>query len=236
MSRPGSALDQEAEKRGTSVYFPQSVLPMLPPELSTGICSLNPNVDRLAMTVMLTFNRAGRLKAAEFDRAVIRSQARLTYDEVEQILQGDRQARQRAPGVGQDADADGGTLPPAARTTPAAGQPAPDHTRGGSAAGRAGIPYHVRRLDHLLSHQLIEEFMIAANEAVAEYLGEPSIFRVHDVPDPDKLAVFRQFLAKLGLVLPKEADRDPRTMVNFLDSIQDLPMAYHDPGHAPAFL
>ncbi len=92
--QPGSALDQEAEKRGTSVYFPQSVLPMLPPELSTGICSLNPNVDRLAMTVMLTFNRAGRLKAAEFGRAVIRSQARLTYDEVEQILQGDRQARQ----------------------------------------------------------------------------------------------------------------------------------------------
>jgi ribonuclease R len=61
---------------------------------------------------------------------------------------------------------------------------------------------------------------------VAEYLGEPSIFRVHDVPDPDKLAVFRQFIAKLGLVLPKEADREPRALVNFLDSIQDLPMGF----------
>ena len=61
---------------------------------------------------------------------------------------------------------------------------------------------------------------------MARYLGEPAIFRVHDVPDPDKLAVFRKFLGKLGLLLPREADRDPRTMVNFLDSIQDLPMAY----------
>jgi ribonuclease R len=225
--QPGSALDQEAEKRGTSVYFPQTVLPMLPPELSTGICSLNPGVDRLAMAVILTFNRAGRVKAAEFGRAVIRSQARLTYDEVEKILQGeDRQARKGRRDLikmltqmkelchllrGQRRERGSLLL-----TIPEAEVLLDDE----------GIPYHVRRLDHLQSHQIIEEFMIAANEAVAEYLGEPAIFRVHDVPDPDKLAVFRQFIAKLGLVLPKEADRDPRALVNFLDSIQDLPMAF----------
>ena len=222
--RPGLALDLEAEKRGTSVYFPQYVLPMLPPELSTGICSLNPGVDRLAVTVILTFNKVGRLQAAEFARAVIRSQARLTYDEVEKILQGDRQARQGrrelVKMLTQMADLcrrlreqrrQRGSL---LLSIPEAEVLLDDQ----------GVPYHVRRLDHLLSHQLIEEFMIAANEAVAEYLGEPSIFRVHDVPDADKLAVFRQFIAKLGLVLPKEADRDPRALVNFLDSIQDLPM------------
>ncbi len=224
--QPGSALDVEAEKRGTSVYFPQYVLPMLPPELSTGICSLNPQVDRLAVTVILTFNRAGRLKAAEFARTVIRSQARLTYDEVERILQGDRQARkgrrELVKMLTQMAELchllraqrrERGSL---LLTIPEAEV----------LVDEQGIPYHVRRLDHLLSHQLIEEFMIAANEAVAEYLGEPSIFRVHDVPDPDKLAVFRQFIAKLGLLLPKEADRDPRALVNFLDSIQDLPMGF----------
>jgi ribonuclease R len=224
--QPGSALDLEAEKRGTSVYFPQYVLPMLPPELSTGICSLNPQVDRLAVTVILTFNRAGRVKSAEFARTVIRSQARLTYDEVDKILQGDRQARkgrrELVKMLAQMADLchllreqrrQRGSL---LLTIPEAEV----------LVDEQGIPYHVRRLDHLLSHQLIEEFMIAANEAVAEYLGEPSIFRVHDVPDPDKLAVFRQFIAKLGLVLPKEADRDPRALVNFLDSIQDLPMGF----------
>jgi ribonuclease R len=107
--QPGSALDQEAEQRGTSVYFPHSVLPMLPPEVSTGICSLNPEVDRLAVTVILHFNRTGKVQKTEFARAVIRSQARLTYDEVEQILQGDRRAR-RGRGAGEDADADGGSL------------------------------------------------------------------------------------------------------------------------------
>jgi ribonuclease R len=224
--QPGSALDLEAEKRGTSVYFPQYVLPMLPPELSTGICSLNPGVDRLAVTAILTFNRAGKVKDVEFARTVIRSQARLTYDEVDKILQGDRQARQGrrelVKMLTQMADLcrllreqrrERGSL---LLTIPEAEVLVDEH----------GVPNHVRRLDHLLSHQLIEEFMIAANEAVAEYLGEPSIFRVHDVPDPDKLAVFRQFIAKLGLVLPKEADRDPRALVNFLDSIQDLPMGF----------
>ena len=222
----GSALDQEAEKRGTSVYFPQYVLPMLPPELSTGICSLNPGVDRLAATVILNFNRAGRFKKAEFARTVIRSQARLTYDEVEQILQGDPAARKGrgklVKMLTQMADLcsrlreqrrQRGSL---LLTIPEAEVLVNDQ----------GIPYHVRRLDHLLSHQLIEEFMIAANEAVSRHLGEPSIFRVHDAPDPDKLAVFRKFLGKLGLLLPKEADRDPRTMVHFLESIQGLPMAF----------
>ena len=224
--KPGSALDLEAEKRGTSVYFPQYVLPMLPPELSTGICSLNPNVDRLAVTAILTFDRNGRLKAKEFARTVIRSQARLTYDEVEKILQGDRQARKGRRDLVKMLTqmADLCRLLRAQRrqrgslllTIPEAEVLLDDQ----------GVPYHVRRLDHLVSHQLIEEFMIAANEAVAEYLGEPCLFRVHDVPDPDKLAVFRQFISKVGLVLPKEADRDPRALVNFLDSIQDLPMGF----------
>ncbi|WP_449244233.1 ribonuclease R [Desulfobacca acetoxidans] len=224
--QPGSALDQEAAKRGTSVYFPQRVLPMLPPELSTGICSLNPGVERLAVTVILTYDRHGRLKTKEFARSIIRSQDRLTYDEVEQILQGDRQLRRGRKSLvkmlTQMSDLclllrehrrQRGSL---LLTIPEAEVLLNDQ----------GVPYHIRRLDHLLSHQLIEEFMIAANEAVAEFLGEPCIFRVHDVPEGDKLAAFRQFLAKLGFVLPKEVDRDPRALVNFLDSIKDLPLAF----------
>ncbi len=224
--RPGSALDEEAEKRGTSVYFPQTVLPMLPPELSTGICSLNPEVDRLAVTVILHFSRTGTVQKTEFARAVIRSQARLTYDEVELILQGDRQARRGRRELVKMLTQMAELCQRLREQRRQRGSLLLTIPEAEVLLDEQGIPYHVRRLDHLLSHQLIEEFMIAANEAVARYLGEPAIFRVHDVPDPDKLAVFRKFLGKLGLLLPKEADRDPRTMVNFLDSIQDLPMAY----------
>ena len=224
--QPGSALDVEAEKRGTSVYFPQYVLPMLPPELSTGICSLNPQVDRLAVTAILTFNRNGKVKAAEFARTVIRSQARLTYDEVEKILQGDRQARKGRRDLVKMLTQMADLCRLLREQRRQRGSLLLSIPEAEVLVDAQGVPYHVRRLDHLLSHQLIEEFMIAANEAVAEYLGEPSIFRVHDAPDPDKLAVFRQFIAKLGLVLPKEADKDPRALVNFLDSIQELPMGF----------
>jgi ribonuclease R len=224
--QPGSALDVEAEKRGTSVYFPQYVLPMLPPELSTGICSLNPQVDRLAVTAILTFNRNGKVKSAEFARTVIRSQARLTYDEVEKILHGDRQARKGRRDLVKMLTQMADLCRLLREQRRQRGSLLLSIPEAEVLIDAQGVPYHVRRLDHLLSHQLIEEFMIAANEAVAEYLGEPSIFRVHDAPDPDKLAVFRQFIAKLGLVLPKEADKDPRALVNFLDSIQDLPMGF----------
>jgi len=223
---PGSPLDLEAQERGTSVYFPQMVVPMLPEELANGFCSLNPGVDRLAVVVRLEYNRQGQRRNCQFVRAVIRSRARLTYDEVESILQGDRRVRQARRGLvrmlTQMADLcrqlqaqrrQRGCL---LLSIPEAEVLLDDR----------GIPYHIRRLDHFLSHQIIEEFMIAANEAVAEFLGDPCIYRVHDVPDPDKIAVFRQFLAKLGLVLPKEADRDPKALVNFLDSIQDLPAAF----------
>ena len=223
---PESALDREAAQRGTSVYFPNYVLPMLPHALSNGICSLNPGVDRLAVTAILTYDRAGRLKSREFARSVIRSKARLTYDEVEQILQGDpklsRGRRNLAKMLSQMADLCH-LLRGRRRQRGSLLLSIPEAE---VLLNEQGVPYHIRRLDHLLSHQIIEEFMIAANEAVAEYLGDPCIFRVHDVPDADKLAVFRKFLAKLGLVLPKEADRDPRALVNFLESIQDLPVAF----------
>ena len=222
----GSALDREAEKRGSSVYFPQLVVPMLPPELSNGICSLKPGVDRLAVVVILTYNRFGDLKNADFVRAVIHSQARLTYDEVEQILQGNRQARRGRQELVRMLTHMADLCQKLRERRRQRGSLLLSIPEAEVLLNEQGVPYHVRRLDHLLSHQLIEEFMIAANEAVAEFLGDPCIYRVHDVPDPDKLSAFREFLGKLGLVLPKEVDRDPKALVNFLDSIQDLPAAF----------
>lgn len=223
---PGSALDQEAAKRGTSVYFPQAVVPMLPPELSNNFCSLKPGVDRLAVVVILDYNRAGHRTGAEFVRAVVRSQARLTYDEVEQILQGDRAARRRRREVVRMLTQMAELCLKLREQRRQRGSLLLSIPEAEVLLNDEGIPYHIRRLDHLLSHQIIEEFMIAANEAVAEFLGEPCLYRVHDVPDAAKLAGFRQFLTKLGLYLPKEVDRDPKALVNFLDSIQDLPVAF----------
>jgi ribonuclease R len=88
-----------------------------------------------------------------------------------------------------------------------------------------GWPVDVRRVDHLISHQLIEEFMIAANEAVATFLGEFSLFRVHERPDPVKLAAFRTYLKSLGFDLPKEVNRDPRVLREFLDEVRKTPLA-----------
>ncbi len=223
---PGSELDREAEKRGTSVYFPQAVVPMLPPELSTGFCSLNPGVDRLAVVVILHFNRHGQRTGMEFARAVIHSQARLTYDEVEQMLQGERRARRGRRELVQMLTRMAELCHLLRERRRQRGSLLLSIPEAEVLLDERGIPYHVRRLDHLLSHQIIEEFMIAANEAVAEFLGDPCIYRVHDVPDADKLTVFRQFLAKMGLILPKEVERDPKALVNFLDSIQDLPIAF----------
>jgi ribonuclease R len=88
-----------------------------------------------------------------------------------------------------------------------------------------GWPVDIKRIDHLLAHQVIEEFMIAANEAVAEDLGEPSVFRVHDPPDPNKMEAFRAFCKTLGFDLPKDANRDPRVLRDFLDKVRETELA-----------
>lgn len=223
---PDSPLDQEASRRGTSIYFPNYVLHMFPPALATDICSLKPEAERLAVTVHLVFDRQGRRRQVEFARSIIRSRARLTYDEVERILQGDRPARRRRAELVR-------MLEQMARLCLLLRE---QRRRRGSLLltipeaevllNDQGIPYHVRRLDHLLSHRIIEEFMIAANEAVAEFLAELCLFRVHEPPDPDKMAAFRRFLAKLGLLLPPAADHDPQVLVAFLESIRDPSLAF----------
>jgi ribonuclease R len=224
---PGSALDGEAYQRGTSVYFPNQAISMLPPELSTGICSLNPGVERLAVTAIMTFDRQGRVKSSQFTRSVIKSQARLTYNEVQKILEGsDPAARQgRRPLVKMlewmaelcklllDQRRQRGSL---LLTIPEAEVQLDE----------AGVPVNIGRIDQLLAHQIIEEFMIAANEAVSRYLGEPSIFRVHDEPHREKMAAFRRQLSRLGYVLPPEADEDPRLLRNLLEKVKDTPLAY----------
>ncbi len=223
---PGSALDQEANRRGNSVYFPQRAVHMLPERLATDVCSLKPDVDRLAVVVILDYDRRGRLKRFQFARAVIRNHARLTYLLVHRLLtEKDRDLRQQYRGflkmlgwmeelrtLLRDRRGERGSL---LMSIPEAEV----------VLDERGWPVDILRVDSLLSHQIIEEFMIAANEAVAVFLGEPSLLRVHEPPDPAKIAVFRGFLKSLGFLLPKEAHRDPRVLKGFLEEVQKTPLA-----------
>jgi len=220
---PDSLMDQEAYRRGTSVYFPQRAVHMLPSEVATGICSLKPEVDRLAVCAIIDYDRRGRRKGYRFSRAVIRSQARLTYRGVQAVLDGDKDRRRQYRPLVKMLERLGELCLLLRERRGERGSLLMSIPEAEVILDERGWPETIGRLDHLLSHQIIEEFMIAANEAVAEFLGEPSIFRVHDRPDAVKMEAFRSFVRSLGFVLPREANRNPRALRDFLEEVQDSP-------------
>src|SRR6267378_2822363 len=189
---PDSPLDREARRRGNSVYLPDRVIPMLPERLSNGVCSLKPGVDRLTHSVFIQFDKRGVAKSARFARSVIRSAHRLTYKQAYAILNSpprDRLAerlhlawelaallrRKRFEHGALDLDF------PEVKVW----------------VDTQGKPVRLERVENDESHQLIEEFMLAANEAVARELKRraiPTIYRVHENPDPEKLAEYREFV------------------------------------------
>ncbi|HEY6152717.1 MAG TPA: ribonuclease R [Candidatus Udaeobacter sp.] len=193
---PGSALDREARLRGNSVYLPDRVVPMLPERLSNGVCSLKPEVDRLTHSVFIQFDKRGVPKSARFPRSVIRSAHRLTYKEAYSILKaaprdrlGERLhlawelaallRRKRFEHLALDLDF------PEVKVW----------------VDTNGKPVRLERVENDESHQLIEEFMLAANEAVARELKRraiPTVYRVHENPDPEKLAEYREFALSFG--------------------------------------
>lgn len=223
---PGSLLDEEAHHRGTSVYFPQRAVHMLPERLSTDICSLRPGEDRLAVVAMLDYDRRGHLRRSRFVRGVVRNKARLTYRLVQRLLtQKDSELRRTyRPFLKMLAHMAELCLLLRERRGER-GSLLMSIPEAEVILDERGWPVDVKRVDHLLSHQIIEEFMIATNEAVARFLGEPSLFRVHDRPDAVKMEAFRDFVRGLGFELPKEANRDPRVLKGFLEEVRKTPMA-----------
>jgi ribonuclease R len=193
---PESALDREARRRGNSVYLPDRVIPMLPERLSNGVCSLNPGVDRLTHSVFIQFDKHGIAKSARFARSVIRSAHRLTYKQAYAILKS-------APRNRLDE-----RLHVAWELASLLRQKRFKH---GSLdldfpevkvwLDQAGKQVRLERVENDESHQLIEEFMLAANEAVARELKKravPTIYRIHENPDPEKLAEYREFVLSFG--------------------------------------
>jgi ribonuclease R len=189
---PGSALDREARGRGNSVYLPDRVIPMLPQRLSNGVCSLNPAVDRLTHSVFIHFDKHGVVKSARFGRSVIRSAHRLTYKQAYAILTSPPRDR-----LGERLHLAWELAALLRRKRFEQGALDLDFPEVKVLVDKQGHPVRLERVENDESHQLIEEFMLAANEAVARELKKraiPTIYRVHENPDPEKLAEYREFV------------------------------------------
>jgi len=216
---PGSALDREARRRGNSVYLPDRVIPMLPERLSDGVCSLNPGVDRLTHSVFIQFDKEGRAKNARFTKSVIRSVRRLTYKEAFAIL--NSPPRDQLDKHLHQAWKLAALL---RRKRFAHGALDLDFPEVKVHVDASGMPVRLERVENDESHQLIEEFMLAANEAVARELRHrsiPTIYRVHEDPDPEKLAEYREFVLSFKY---KVGDLSHRAEIQrFLASIRGKP-------------
>jgi ribonuclease R len=198
----GGNIDRDAYSRGTSVYFPDRCIPMLPPSLSEGICSLRPGVNRLTVTVDIPINDQGRPQPASFYLSVIRSRARLTYDEVHTFLA--QQGRREQGGKIQKETGEmllrmntvAGRLMRARMGRGALDLDLPE----AKIFVRDGLPRQVAATPRWESHRLIEEFMLLANTAVAEHLSSrefPLLFRIHEQPAEDRMEEFEGAAAKL---------------------------------------
>ncbi|MGL5336139.1 MAG: ribonuclease R [Enterovibrio sp.] len=224
--RPGSALDQEAQKRGTSVYFPSQVIPMLPEALSNGLCSLNPQVDRLCVVCEMTISAAGNLSGFRHYDAVMRSKARLTYTKVAKILEGDEELCARYENLVEHLQELNSLylVLKAAREERGAIEFETQETKFIFNANRK-----IEKIVPLVrndAHKIIEECMIIANVASArlvEKAQEPALYRVHEAPGEDRLTGFKSFLGELGLSLDGGLSPSPTDYAKLAHQLQGRP-------------
>jgi len=220
----GTALDAEAQNRATSVYFPEQVIPMLPEALSNGLCSLNPDVDRLCMVCEMTIDAQGKLGEYKFYEAVMRSHARFTYTKVWHILSGDEALIERYHARVDDLN----HLYDLYKTLKKSRQ-----ERGAiefeSQETKFVFNAH-RKIEHIVplvrndAHKLIEECMIMANVCAAKYIeanDAEALFRVHDKPDEDRLLTFRSYLSEVGIAFTSSNSPNPKDFAQVANKIEN---------------
>src|SRR5437016_1817103 len=200
---PASALDQEARLRGTSVYFPDRAVPMLPLELSTDICSLRPNVDRLVNSCVMEIDPRGEIVSYELSEGVIRSAERMTYTDVNAILEGDAHLRKHYAPLAENFDLMYELAQILNRKRVRRGSIDFDLPEPVIEFDELGMMKGVSRSERNWAHRLIEEFMLAANETVAAHLEQrvASIYRIHEKPDAKKIYDFETIAASFGYSL-----------------------------------
>ena len=224
--RPGSLLDEEAWGRGTSVYLVDRVIPMLPHELSSDLCSLVPGEDRLVLTAILRLSESGELKRARFTKGVIRSAHKLSYLQAQAILEGaDDAVTVSDPDLRADLrDLLKYSIAFRKRRTER-GSLDFDLPESRVELDEDGAPIDVKRLERLEAHRLVEDWMIAANEAVARWTVEeavPALYRIHEDPPAEKLEDIRTLAVEFGLSFPKKNAR-PRDYQRLLAAARGKP-------------
>ncbi|MGH7769888.1 MAG: ribonuclease R [Candidatus Binatia bacterium] len=226
--KPGTALDQDAYERATSVYFPDRALPMLPEELSNGICSLNPQEDRLTKTALIEINQRGEVLKSRFFNSVIRSQARMTYTEGRRILvDKDPECLERYSRLVDSFKLMEELALLLWERRRARGSLDFDLPEAEIILDLQGAPENIVRAERNIAHRIIEEFMIAANEAVARHLKEkdhPLLYRVHEGPEQEAMEEMAPFLLSLGYRLPLKKERiTPKELQKLLQSCRGKP-------------
>ncbi|HEX7554053.1 MAG TPA: VacB/RNase II family 3'-5' exoribonuclease [Geothrix sp.] len=224
----GGPLDEEARLRGTSVYFPDEAIPMIPERLSGDLCSLREGVDRLTMTAWMTISPDLEVVETRLSESVIRSEKRLSYDEVKEACI-DRSSRKRAE-LGEDLCAmlEEALVLSRQLTKVRMGRGAMnlDSEEAEFIFDAEGRPVDARRYPRHDAHRMIEEFMLLANETVARFFTRkkiPSIYRIHDEPDPLKLEIFAEVARTFGLLKTKETPT-PEHLNTMLDKIRGGPL------------
>jgi ribonuclease R len=249
---PGGALDREAQLRSTSVYFPRRVIPMLPEKLSNGLCSLNPQVDRLVLVADMVIDARGHVSAYQFYPGVMHSAARLTYTEVwEALSQPDSRGARRLAPLRPQLENLYGVFEVLARARTARGALDLETTETYIVCDANGRIERILPRERNDAHRLIEECMLAANVCAADFLHrfkQPALFRIHEGPTPDRLSNLRALLKTLGLHLeggdsPRPADyaaliariraRPDRQLLQtvLLRSMQQAVYSPHNVGH-----
>ena len=221
----GSALDKEAIVRGTSVYFPDRVVPMLPEVLSNGLCSLNPKVDRLCMVCEMRVSAAGNVSGAKFYEGIMRSKARLTYGQVSDFLTGKSKAA--VPKAQQNSVRQLHALYKAfAQARGRRGAIEIDLPQTKFKLNKDGEIDRIEVVPRNDAHRLIEECMIAANVEAAKFLKKQRIqglYRVHPRPDPDRFDDLRLYLISLGLKVPHPDHVEPRHFTKLIEQVKGRP-------------
>ncbi len=228
--RPGTALDKEAYTRGTSIYFPNAVIPMFPERLSNNLCSLNPHVKRLAITVIMNFDYDGRRHRTNFFKAVIKSHERLTYNLVQKlVVDKDPYLRRKYKRIIHSLDNAVELCRILRKRRLAKGSIDFDLPEPEVILDPQGRPEEIIRRERYFSHLIIEEFMIVANEAVAEFLTNkdcPILYRIHEAPDPLKLKEFAEFANSMGLEIEPISKPTPSWFQDIIKMVEDKPYAY----------
>ncbi|MFP5519302.1 MAG: ribonuclease R [Bdellovibrionia bacterium] len=196
---PGTAIDKDAYERGTSVYFPNYVVPMLPEVLSNGLCSLNPHVPRLCVVAEMQFDFTGELLNSDFYEAVMESKARVTYGEAQEIIDGEEVAKLAHVKENIIRLSDLAKILMAKRFKEGSLDLEIPETE--LVIDGAGVPVDIIRSERLFSHRLIEEMMLAANVAVAKFFTEkevPAIYRIHEEPNEEAIRLLERYLWNFG--------------------------------------